>query len=110
MLYLAPIRALCQQKVEEWSARFSSLNVTVSELTGDADFSTKNKCIKGAHLIVATPEKWDSYTRKQKNVSEALSGYSLLLLDEVHCVGDLERGAILECVVSRLKTFTSLCK
>lgn len=64
MLYLAPIRALCQQKVEEWSARFSSLNVTVSELTGDADFSTKHRNIKGAHLIVATPEKWDSYTRK----------------------------------------------
>ena len=41
VLYLAPIRALCQQKVEEWTARFSNLSITVSELTGDSDFSSK---------------------------------------------------------------------
>ena len=33
-----------------------------------------------------------------------------MLLDEVHCIGDMERGSNLEGVVSRLKTFVDLVK
>ena len=71
ILYLAPIRALCQQKVEEWSARFSRLNIRVSELTGDHDFSMKQdyKNYTGPHIIIATAEKWDYYIRRQRNVA-----------------------------------------
>ncbi len=39
-----------------------------------------------------------------------MSGYSLLLIDEVHCVGDEERGPRLETVITRLRTFVKLYK
>jgi replicative superfamily II helicase len=37
IVYLAPIKALCQQKVDEWKDRFFSVNVKVCEVTGDND-------------------------------------------------------------------------
>ena len=92
--------------MEEWSARFARLNVRVSELTGDTVKDPNS--YEGPHIIAATPEKWDHYIRRQRNVASALSGYSLLLIDEVHCVGDEERGPKLEAVVTRLRSFVKL--
>jgi replicative superfamily II helicase len=95
--------------VEEWTARYSSLRVRVSELTGDNDFTNANAdTYEGAHIIAATPEKWDYYVCKQRNVASVLSGYSLLLIDEVHCVGDEERGPKLEAIITRLRSFVKL--
>jgi ATP-dependent DNA helicase HFM1/MER3 len=59
--------------------------------------------VGAASIIVTTPEKWDSITRKWKDYSRLLQLVKLFLIDEVHILKDT-RGATLEAVVSRMKT------
>ena len=101
-IYIAPIKALCQQKFMEWSAKFKKLNLNLLELTGDtemSDFLIYDK----ANIIVTTPEKWDSITRKWKDNTRLVTNISLLLIDEVHLLNTEGRGATLEAIVSRMK-------
>ena len=60
---MAPTKALCCEKSKEWQTSFGHLGLVCVELTGDSDFY-EQKEIRKAHLIVTTPEKWDSTTRK----------------------------------------------
>lgn len=36
VLYIAPIKALCSEKANDWHAKFSKFGITVGELTGDS--------------------------------------------------------------------------
>jgi ATP-dependent DNA helicase HFM1/MER3 len=49
---------------------------------------------------LTTPEKWDSITRKWKEIKYLVGQVALLLIDEVHLLHE-DRGATLEAVVSR---------
>jgi ATP-dependent DNA helicase HFM1/MER3 len=71
-------------------------------MTGDSEnsnFAEINTC----NLIVTTPEKWDSLTRKWKGHKHMMFLIGLFLMDEVHMLNE-NRGATLEVVVSRMKT------
>lgn len=48
--------------------------------------------VGSANLIVTTPEKWDSMTRAWRNNLDLMRVVGLLLVDEVHCVGETKRG------------------
>ncbi|XP_052485594.1 DExH-box ATP-dependent RNA helicase DExH17 isoform X2 [Gossypium raimondii] len=102
-IYIAPSKALVQEKLRDWTQKFGSLGISCLELTGDNDsYSTRN--IQEADIILTTPEKFDAVTRyriKDGGLS-FFSDISLLLIDEVHLLNDL-RGATLEAIVSRIK-------
>ena len=55
--------------------------------------------MESAQIIVATPEKWDSVTRR---FPFFVAQVALLCIDEVHIL-DSDRGGTLETVVSRMK-------
>ncbi|KAJ2891844.1 putative ATP-dependent DNA helicase [Zalerion maritima] len=59
--------------------------------------------VRNATIIVTTPEKWDSLTRKWEDHHRLLQLVRLFLIDEVHILRD-SRGATLEAIVSRMKT------
>nr|WJN24852.1 meiosis specific DNA helicase [Farysia itapuensis] len=100
-VYLAPTKALCTERTRDWSRRFGSLDCGIIELTGDS--------IHGLHMarksriIVTTPEKWDSLTRRWDEQQGILSTIRLFLIDEVHILNEPSRGARLEVVVTRTK-------
>ncbi|XP_034469557.1 probable ATP-dependent DNA helicase HFM1 isoform X1 [Hippoglossus hippoglossus] len=100
-VYIAPIKALCSQCFESWRKKFGPLGVICKELTGDTEIDDFFE-IQDSHIILTTPEKWDSMTRKWKD-NCLLQLVRLLLIDEVHVVKDKTRGATLEVVVSRMK-------
>ncbi|XP_068593669.1 probable ATP-dependent DNA helicase HFM1 isoform X2 [Cebidichthys violaceus] len=100
-VYMAPIKALCSQCFESWKKRFGPLGLTCKELTGDTEIDDFFE-IQDSHIILTTPEKWDSMTRKWKD-NCLLQLVRLFLIDEVHVVKDATRGATLEVVVSRMK-------
>uniref|UniRef100_A0A3B4EXM0 Probable ATP-dependent DNA helicase HFM1 n=1 Tax=Pundamilia nyererei TaxID=303518 RepID=A0A3B4EXM0_9CICH len=100
-VYMAPIKALCSQCFESWKKKFSPLGLTCKELTGDTEIDDFFE-IQDSHIILTTPEKWDSMTRKWKD-NCLLQLVRLFLIDEVHVVKDATRGATLEVVVSRMK-------
>ncbi|XP_040912221.1 probable ATP-dependent DNA helicase HFM1 [Toxotes jaculatrix] len=100
-VYMAPIKALCSQCFENWKKKFGPLGLSCKELTGDTEIDDFFE-IQDSHIILTTPEKWDSMTRKWKDNS-LLQLVRLFLIDEVHVVKDATRGATLEVVVSRMK-------
>ncbi|XP_033959695.2 probable ATP-dependent DNA helicase HFM1 [Pseudochaenichthys georgianus] len=100
-VYMAPIKALCSQCFESWKKKFGPLGLNCKELTGDTEIDDFFE-IQDSHIILTTPEKWDSMTRKWKD-NCLLQLVRLFLIDEVHVVKDETRGATLEVVVSRMK-------
>ncbi|KAI4136004.1 MAG: hypothetical protein LQ347_000181 [Umbilicaria vellea] len=66
----------------------------------------KLRNVQNANIVITTPEKWDSMTRKWKDHSRLMQLVKLFLIDEVHILGDT-RGATLEAVVSRMKSVGS---
>ncbi|XP_077415257.1 putative ATP-dependent DNA helicase HFM1 [Vanacampus margaritifer] len=100
-VYMAPIKALCSQCFENWTKKFGPLGLSCKLLTGDTEIDDFFE-IQDSHIILTTPEKWDSMTRKWKD-SCLLQLVRLFLIDEVHVVKDATRGATLEVVVSRMK-------
>nr|WJN24854.1 meiosis specific DNA helicase [Pseudozyma flocculosa] len=101
-VYLAPTKALCSERTRDWSARFGSIGCGVTELTGDSVHGLH--VARKSRLIVTTPEKWDSLTRRWDENSGILSTIRLLLIDEVHILNESQRGARLEVVVTRTRT------
>ena len=58
VVYLAPIRALVQEKVKQWQQSFgSNLGLTCYELTGDTD-AADGLQLDSADIICTTPEKF----------------------------------------------------
>ncbi|XP_073752438.1 probable ATP-dependent DNA helicase HFM1 isoform X6 [Callorhinus ursinus] len=106
VVYMAPIKALCSQRFDDWKEKFGPIGLNCKELTGDTVMDDLFE-IQHAHIIMTTPEKWDSMTRKWRDNS-LVKLVRLFLIDEVHVVKDENRGPTLEVVVSRMKTVQSL--
>ncbi|KAJ6637700.1 putative ATP-dependent DNA helicase HFM1 [Pseudolycoriella hygida] len=99
-IYIAPIKALCNEIAADWKFKFDPLGVVCGSVTGDDndfDLNTSNY-----NIIVTTPEKFDSLSRRW-NVCDYMSTIKLLMIDEVHLLNEDKRGPILEAVVSRMK-------
>ncbi|KAI6383298.1 hypothetical protein MCOR25_000218 [Pyricularia grisea] len=102
VIYVAPTKALCSERSRDWESKFRHLNLACAELTGDT-FSTDMSRVRASQIIVTTPEKLDSITRRWGDYRKLLDLVQLLLIDEVHFLKDI-RGATLEALVCRMKT------
>jgi ATP-dependent DNA helicase HFM1/MER3 len=105
VIYQAPTKSLCSERFRDWHAKFSALNLKCAELTGDTD-SSQLRSVQISQIIITTPEKWDSMTRKWKDHMKLMQLVKLFLIDEVHILKET-RGATLEAVVSRMKNIGS---
>ncbi|KAM9283124.1 LOW QUALITY PROTEIN: putative ATP-dependent DNA helicase HFM1 [Morus bassanus] len=123
VVYMAPIKALCSQRFDDWKVKFGPIGLSCKELTGDTVMDDLFE-IHHADIIITTPEKWDSMTRRWRDNS-IVHLVRLFLIDEVkkelmfymhwfvlddkrvHVIKDESRGATLEVVVSRMKTVQS---
>lgn len=105
IVYQAPTKALCSERQRDWNGKFTQIDLKCAELTGDSDATDLRK-VQSANIIITTPEKWDSVTRKWKDHERLLRLVKLFLIDEVHILND-DRGAVLEVVVSRMKSINT---
>ena len=105
IVYMAPTKSLCSERQRDWQTKFAALNLQCAELTGDTD-SSHLRHVQTAEIVVTTPEKWDSMTRRWKDHAKLMRMVRLFLIDEVHILRDV-RGATLEAVVSRMKSVGS---
>lgn len=108
IVYLAPTKALCAERREDWMRKFGPFNIQCHELTSDMDIAINFKSLQKSSILLATPEKWDSVTRSWNGQRAFVQSIRLLLVDEVHLINDGPRGATLEAVISRMKTIRSL--
>jgi pre-mRNA-splicing helicase BRR2 len=97
IVYIAPMKALVQECVQNFSKKLSSYGMQVNELSGDQNLSKQQ--LQSTNVIVTTPEKWDIITRKSGDKS-VISLVRLIIIDEVHLLHD-DRGPVLEAIVSR---------
>jgi ATP-dependent DNA helicase HFM1/MER3 len=102
VVYQAPTKALCSERQRDWEVKFNKLGLKCAELTGDSDASDLRN-VQSANIIITTPEKWDSMTRKWKDHEKLMKLIKVFLIDEVHILKE-NRGATLEAVVSRMKS------
>ncbi|MBX0296104.1 DEAD/DEAH box helicase [Haloarcula nitratireducens] len=100
-LFLAPLRALTNEKESEWE-RFEEMGYSVYVVTGERDLSPRRA--ERADILVMTPEKADSATRKHDTPRYSfITGVDCCVIDEVHLLDSDRRGAVLEVTVSRLR-------
>ncbi|KAG9310669.1 DEAD-domain-containing protein [Chiua virens] len=96
-VYVAPTKALCTEKYNEWTAKFGGLGIKCCELTGDT--FTLGKGIwgdaKSSHII-------HTMTSDRSDHAKILSHIKLFLVDEVHILSE-SRGSTLEVIISRMK-------
>ncbi|KAJ3403232.1 Sec63 [Chytriomyces hyalinus] len=103
IVYIAPTKALCSERAQDWKKKFRTLGVSCGELTGDTDSSSVRE-VQQSNIIVTTPEKWDSMTRRWRDYKHLMALVQLILIDEVHLLNEPRRGAVLEVIVSRMRT------
>jgi len=99
ILYLVPLRALASEKlqeIQELLCKGSGFKVAAS--TGDYDSS--DPWLAKYDIIVATNEKADSLLRHR---AEWIDDLTMIVFDELHLLGDEDRGPTLEMVITKLK-------
>ncbi|KAJ3381340.1 Sec63, partial [Chytriomyces hyalinus] len=103
IVYIAPTKALCSERAQDWKKKFRTLGVSYGELTGDTDSSSVRE-VQQINIIVTTPEKWDSMTRRWRDYKHLMALVQLILIDDVHLLNEPQRGGVLEEIGSRMRT------
>jgi replicative superfamily II helicase len=105
-LFLAPLRALTQKVERKWE-RFEELGYSVYVVTGERDLDPRQA--ERADVLVMTPEKADSATRKHDSRRyEFIADVDCCIIDEVHLLDADGRGSVLEVTISRLRRLCDL--
>lgn len=97
-LYLAPLKAIVQEKYNDWQQKFASFGLKCFTLTGDTELedliTLKISNYMEINILLATPEKFDHIIRTDPESRQFLRILQLVLIDEIHMIGDNQRGII----------------
>jgi helicase len=100
IVYMGPMKALVEEKLRTWGdAAHPWSKYRIAIVTGDYNTkgSSKQKDIEDADIVVITPESLSSKMRTGKG--DWLDNVGMLVVDEVHLVGEAGRGANLESAI-----------
>ena len=100
-VYLTPLRALASEKYDDMKVLENldfGRKIKVMAATGDYD--SPGKELAAADVIVLTNEKMDTLFRHN---ADWLDDIGLFVSDEVHLIGDRERGATLEMMLTKIR-------
>jgi replicative superfamily II helicase len=107
VLFIAPLRALTNEKESEWKRVLSGIGLKVYVVTGERELYPSEAM--AADVVITTPEKWDSATRKYMQERYAfVRDVALVVVDEVHLLDSDSRGGTLEAVISRMRRISSI--
>ncbi|MGI0069739.1 MAG: DEAD/DEAH box helicase, partial [Nitrosopumilaceae archaeon] len=101
IVYLSPLKALASEKFSEFKKLESiDLGRKIHVEISTGDFELKDKNLEKNDILVLTNEKMDSIIR---HGAEWINDISLVIADEIHLLGDQDRGPTLEIVLTKLK-------
>lgn len=103
IVYIAPMLAIANRRLEEWNEKFRGLNKRASLLTGE--WSVDSKLLASSDISIATPEIWDMALRRW-NKRKIVQSVKLYIFDELHMIG-ADEGPTYEIVVSRVRIINS---
>lgn len=101
VVYVAPMKALVEEKRTEWSNRqhpFSKFKTCV--ISGDWSTLGVDDMANESDIISITPESLASRIRNSGGKKSWIDEVGILVVDEVHLLGEEDRGATLEaCLI-----------
>lgn len=100
IVYLSPLKALASEKYSEFKSLDVALAIKLKIQISTGDYDQTDKNLGQNDILVLTNEKMDSIIRQG---AEWLDKISLVIADEVHLLGDVDRGPTLEIVLTKLK-------
>ncbi|MGC8993966.1 MAG: DEAD/DEAH box helicase [Pyrobaculum sp.] len=95
-LYAVPLKALAQEKLVHFSHYRGLAKIGIS--TGD--FESDDKRLYEYDVVVVTYEKLDSLLRHRPSW---LSSVGVIVVDEIHYLGDPKRGPVLESIIAKVR-------
>lgn len=98
MVYLCPLVALAREKYEDFKRKYQKYGIKVALSVGNYDSS--DPWLQKFDWIVASNEKFDSLIRHE---APWIGEIGLVVADEIHLLDDLQRGPILEILLTILK-------
>ena len=104
VVYLTPLRALASEKFSEFKKLEKALGRPIKVAISTGDFDSVDKEAENADIVVLTNEKMDSLIR---HGVEWVDSIGLVVADEVHLIGDQDRGPTLEILLTKLKEIES---
>ena len=101
VIYLSPLRALAAEKFLEFKKiEKIPLGKKIKVQISTGDFESVDKTLENSDIIVLTNEKMDSLIR---HGAEWIDDVGLVIADEIHLIGDQDRGPTLEMILTKLK-------
>jgi helicase len=97
--WLVPQRSLADEldrELETWRAQ----GLKVERLSGE--YATDMARIRDADMWVATTEKFEALCRTAA-LRESLADVGVVVVDEIHMLGDATRGPVLEALLTRIR-------
>ena len=101
-VYLVPFKALATEKYFHFKNNYGRFGIKVELSIGDYDISDTK--LEKADIIVTTYEKMDSILRNFYD-KEWVLDFSTIIIDEIHIIGESDRGPRLESLIVRLNEF-----
>jgi len=99
-VYLIPYRAIAIEKFNHFKNNYSNLTNNICLSIGD--YESEIFEIKNSNILITTFEKFDSILRNLEYKNPWLDNLSVVVIDEVHVMGDYYRGSILESLIIKL--------
>jgi helicase len=102
VVYLAPLRAIATEKYEYFGA-LDRVNIDARKIRirlSTSDYDSSGIELAKADIIVLTNEKMDSIIR---HGAEWIYKVGLFVADEVHLLGDRDRGPTLEMMLTKIR-------
>ncbi len=99
-VYLTPLRALANEKYHDMKVLENlDFGRKIKVMVATGDYDSPGKELTSADVIILTNEKMDTLFRHN---AEWLDDIGLFVSDEVHLIGDRERGATLEMMLTKI--------
>ncbi|MFX1365879.1 MAG: DEAD/DEAH box helicase [Promethearchaeota archaeon] len=101
-IYLVPYKALATEKYYHFKKNYERFNLKIELSIGDYDIDDSK--LQKTDIIVTTYEKMDSILRNFYD-KEWIFEISTIIIDEIHVIGESDRGPRLESLIVRLNEF-----
>ena len=106
VVYLTPLRALTTEKYQDFRIleELDIFDRKIMVKVASSDYSSDGRSTAGADVLVLTNEKMDSLIRHRV---EWLHEVGLFVADEVHLLGERDRGPTLEMMLTKIRKLYS---
>ncbi|CAF4015864.1 unnamed protein product [Rotaria sp. Silwood2] len=104
-LFIEPYVSIVQEKSNYFRKLFSSLHLRIASYAGAGD---SHHSFNNSHIIICTIEKANSIINRLLSNRDDLNEIGIIIVDELHWIGELNRGYLLELLLSKIIYYNQL--